>query len=277
MNKNLLKSISCGLITILSLCSSNIVLANFEGKQVNVRWEIWDKKNPGQGGAVLAVRDERDVVASNVAIPDIKDFHRVHNDFELWDVDFTSNVIEMTYTSINVQDFDHQYMHLTSMGFHFEDTENNLPDITGVTLAPGFNPFGFNPALISFDANNIYVDLNGSMCHTTAMSSMPTCTNPESPTGYNNKIKLNVTFAASVNPMDNTQVDKLFDWAEATYPQFFPNKQSSVTLQGYYVRYYPQTDVYIGVKEGIVYVLGKPFGGLLKIDTVAQLLQNAGL
>ena len=275
------KAIGLGAMALIGLGVASTASATFEGKQINVRWEIWNKTNPGKGGSVLAVRDERDVVASSAAVPDIKDFHRLHNDFELWDIDFTANQIEMKYTSIAVRDFDHQYMYMSSRGFHFEDTENNLPDIVNVTVDKRFAPFGYNADLVSFDANNIYVGLKGSMCHTEAMNSMPTCTNPASPTGYDNHIKLNVQFANSTAPaatqIDNAQLDAFFNWAEKKYPQYFPSTQASSTLEGYYARHYPATNVYMGAKDGKLFVFGQAFGGLLPLGDMTKWLKEAGL
>lgn len=274
MKNKKIQTIAYGIVSSLLIFSSNNVLASFEGKQVNVRWEIWDKLNPLNGGSVLGVTDEIDVVASNTATPDIKDFHNSRGTFELWDVDFTAQGLEVMYTSIKQRDFDHQYMYTQAMGFHFEDTENNLPDIVGVSVADGFSPFGFNPSLVTFDANNIYLDLTGSMCHYEGMASMPTCTNPTSPTGYDNQIKLNVVFAggetAPVATNDNARIDSLYAWAEQKYPQFFPTQQPSKDIQGYYARYYPETEIYLGSKNGKLYVYGKPFGGLADLGELEQ-------
>ncbi len=273
INKNI-KSIAYGVMSSLLMFSSSNVLASFDSSQMNVRWEIWDKENPGNGGAVLGVTDEVDIVASNTATPDIKDFHDSRGTFELWDVDFTAQGLEVTYTSISNGDDNHQYMYMSAMGFHFEDTENNLPDIVSVTVADGFMPFGFNPKLVTFDANNIYLDLKGSMCHVDGMASMPTCSNTDSPTGYDNQIKLNVVFAddgtAPVETNTNARIDSLYAWAEQTYPQFFPTQQQSKDIQGYYARYYPESDIYLGSKEGRLYIVGAPFGGFTDLGELEK-------
>ncbi len=274
MNNKQIKYITCGLMSSLLLFSSNNVLASFEGRQVNVRWEIWDKTNPGKGGGVLGVSDELDIVANNTTSPDIKDFHKSRGTFELWDVDFTTQGIDLTYTSIKVRDVDHQYMYTSARGFHFEDTENNLPDIIGVTVDTKFAPFGFNADLLTFDANNIYVDLTGSMCHVDGMASMPSCTNTASPTGYDNQIKLKVIFAndgtAPAETNANARIDSLYAWAEKKYPQFFPTSQQSKDIQGYYARYYPETNIYLGSKNGRLYVFGAPFGGLADLGELKK-------
>lgn len=280
MTNKKIKSIAYGVMSSLLLFSSNNVLASFDGSQMNVRWEIWDKVNPLNGGDVLGVRDEVDVVASDAITPDIKDFHNSRGTYELWDVDFTAQGLEVTYTSINVQDPIHEYMYMSAMGFHFEDTENNLPDIVSVTVADGFMPFGFNPDLVTFDANNIYLDLTGSMCHVVGMGSMPSCTNAASPTGYDNQIKLNVVFAdngTAIRIHPNERINRLYAWAEETYPQYFPTQQQSKDIEGYYARYYPETDIYLGTKDGHLYVFGAPFGGLADLGELEQWYKDLSL
>lgn len=55
--------------------------------------------------------------------------------------------------------------------------------------------------------------------------------------------------------------DQLFDWAEATYPQFFPTKEKTLTWSAYQFRYYKDTDVYLAVENGTnVVALGTPTG-----------------
>lgn len=54
-------------------------------------------------------------------------------------------------------------------------------------------------------------------------------------------------------------VDQLFDWAERTYPQFFPAGGQPGELQTYRFRYYPSTDLYLAVEGGTrVLLLGAP-------------------
>lgn len=48
-----------------------------------------------------------------------------------------------------------------------------------------------------------------------------------------------------------------FNWAEAAYPQLIsPGPAVSATAQGYYYRYYPATNSYLGTRDGRVYYLG---------------------
>jgi hypothetical protein len=286
--------------TIISTClllsgavlSSAAFAGTLNNKDINVRWEVWDI-SPKDGGTVIATIDEIDAIASDQKSPDIKNFHNhvggnVFTTFEQWDVDFIGETIELTYTSRYVGDENHQYMYSGPEGFHFEDTEGNLPSILGVTVDDSFAPFGFESSLVSFDENNIYVDLDGSMCHIDGMGSMPDCANAASPTKYDNQIKLNIRFASGgstpinrpapiVNP--NARIDQLLDWAERTYPQFFPSHKESSDIIGYRARHYPSKGTYLGVKDNRVYVYsaGIPFNGMQEVGGLQQLLSTAGL
>jgi hypothetical protein len=60
-------------------------------------------------------------------------------------------------------------------------------------------------------------------------------------------------------------IERLFDWAESTYPTLFGSHQTSQTLAPWRFRYYPTQQNYVGVNPaGEVYVLGASFGGNLK-------------
>lgn len=166
----------------------------FEGKDLTTTWEYWTSGSPGAGGTHLATTDTAIVQASDATDPDLPGFHTsTGTTFELWDVDFWEEEIRLTYGSIYVQDVDHQYMYLSPVGIHFEDVGDVLGDIENVQVDATFAPFGFDPAKVSWSANDIWIDLDGSMCHFGSMGSMPSCTNPTSPTGYDNEIVLIVT------------------------------------------------------------------------------------
>ena len=49
---------------------------------------------------------------------------------------------------------------------------------------------------------------------------------------------------------------ELLDWAEATYPQFFPGHKSTVLFAPYEYRHYPETGHYVGVAGDEVFLLG---------------------
>lgn len=77
--------------------------------------------------------------------------------------------------------------------------------------------------------------------------------------------------------MTEPKLDQLYDWAEETYPEFFPSPQVSVTIEGYYARHYPTTDIYLGAKDNQVYVVGEPFGGLLNVGSFVSLVRISGI
>lgn len=82
-------------------------------------------------------------------------------------------------------------------------------------------------------------------------------------------------FIPSISFAENLLVNsnKLFDFAEKTYPQFFNTSGvKTITLNGYLARYYPDTNIYIGTKDFDVYVYGDVFNGLLKIGLLSDFI-----
>lgn len=78
---------------------------------------------------------------------------------------------------------------------------------------------------------------------------------------------------SSVSLAENflTNSNKLFDFAEKSYPQFFtPSGVRTISLNGYLARYYPDTDIYIGTKGFDIYVYGNVFSGLLKVGSISD-------
>ena len=81
------------------------------------------------------------------------------------------------------------------------------------------------------------------------------------------------TLAASENFLINS--NKLFNFAEATFHDFFsPAGVETTTFGEYLVRYYPNTDTYIGTKEEEVYVYGNVFGGLLRTGVITDFIES---
>lgn len=72
--------------------------------------------------------------------------------------------------------------------------------------------------------------------------------------------------SAAVSPAQ--AAEQLLNFAETTFPMFFPSHQTTATFDPFLFRYYPQTGVYVGVvvKANMgftldgVYVMGGPFG-----------------
>jgi hypothetical protein len=76
--------------------------------------------------------------------------------------------------------------------------------------------------------------------------------------------------AAAVQPPALT-VTELLDWAERTYPQYFPPRQNNRSSAPYIYRYYPSTQNYVGVAGNEVYILGPVSGGpLAYVGTMAS-------
>ncbi len=75
-----------------------------------------------------------------------------------------------------------------------------------------------------------------------------------------------------VNNLNNT--NKLFDFAEENYPELFnPANQPTYELNGYLVRYYPATDVYIGTKNQEVYVYDRILNNLKKVGAITDFIE----
>lgn len=69
--------------------------------------------------------------------------------------------------------------------------------------------------------------------------------------------------------------EKLLNWAENTYPQFFPSRQATQNIEPWLFRHYPESGVYAGVNKGDsnVYVMGGPWGNSPTIiDTLPRLV-----
>lgn len=65
--------------------------------------------------------------------------------------------------------------------------------------------------------------------------------------------------------------NKLFDFAEESYPQFFnPAGIKTAGRDNYLVRFYPDTGNYIGTKGEEVYVYGDFFNGLLRAGVISD-------
>lgn len=80
------------------------------------------------------------------------------------------------------------------------------------------------------------------------------------------------TLSAAENFLINS--NKLFNFAEASFPKFFsPAGVETNTLDEYLVRYYPNTDTYIGTKGEEVYVYGNVFGGLLRAGIITDFIE----
>ncbi len=68
--------------------------------------------------------------------------------------------------------------------------------------------------------------------------------------------------------------NRLFDFAELHYAGYFsPAGRETMSLQGYLVRYYPETNTYLGTREGRVYVHGEQFGvGIIEVGRISDFI-----
>lgn len=69
--------------------------------------------------------------------------------------------------------------------------------------------------------------------------------------------------------------ETLLNWAEQTYPEFFPSHQATQNIEPWLFRHYPESDVYAGVNQNDngVYVLGGVWGGNpTLIDSLSNLI-----
>ncbi len=92
-------------------------------------------------------------------------------------------------------------------------------------------------------------------------------------------VKFTLLFLALVPAIsfaDNFLVNsnKLFNFAEQTFLEYFsPAEMTTMGLDNYLVRYYPDTDIYIGTRGEEVYVYGDVFSGLLKAGIISDFVE----
>lgn len=109
-----------------------------------------------------------------------------------WQIDSAGSTLSLTWNKAE------QFMNSGSpsfIGFKISDTDNQLMDISGASVTNtsyAANTYGnlvegFQPSQVTFDANNIYVNLNTAMWHEVPMASMG---DP-----YRDKISLSVDLA----------------------------------------------------------------------------------
>ena len=89
-------------------------------------------------------------------------------------------------------------------------------------------------------------------------------------------IFLSLFMISGLSLADNlSDSNKLFHCAEQEYPEYFsPAGMETFTLQQYLVRYYDETDTYLGTEDEDVYVYGNIFGGLFYVGKLNELIQE---
>jgi pimeloyl-ACP methyl ester carboxylesterase len=72
-----------------------------------------------------------------------------------------------------------------------------------------------------------------------------------------------------------SQAERVFDWAERTYPALLqPAGAITGIIAGYYARYYPGTGAYVGVRNGDVFYLPRG-GSIQRVGSLADFLAQA--
>jgi uncharacterized protein DUF3465 len=80
------------------------------------------------------------------------------------------------------------------------------------------------------------------------------------------------TSSFSENSLINS--NKLFNFAEQSFPEYFsPAEMTTMGLDNYLVRYYPDTDTYLGTRGEEVYVYGDVFNGLLRVGVLTDYIE----
>ncbi len=82
---------------------------------------------------------------------------------------------------------------------------------------------------------------------------------------------------ASADTTGDTEI--LFNWAESNYSQYFPSHQTTSSVEPWLFRFYPETNIYLGVNttDNGVYVLGGPWRNVSPtyLDSLPNLLLTA--
>ena len=81
----------------------------------------------------------------------------------------------------------------------------------------------------------------------------------------------------------SSDTEFLLNWAESTYPAYFPTHQATQSIEPWLFRFYPDTGIYAGVNksDNKVYVMGGPWGDNPTIisplaDLIAQINNSGG-
>lgn len=85
-----------------------------------------------------------------------------------------------------------------------------------------------------------------------------------------------LSYISPVSADITSDANRLFDWTENSYSQYFPSKQVTQNIDSWLFRFYPQTQSYVGVNvnDNSVYVFGGPWGNISPtfISTLPNLL-----
>lgn len=85
-----------------------------------------------------------------------------------------------------------------------------------------------------------------------------------------------VTVGEGCTVSADSSSDRIFDWAEARYRHLFEAPgAASQTLAGYYYRYYPVTQTYLGTKDGDIWYLDGYTGMMFNVGRIEAFLPAA--
>lgn len=123
-----------------------------------------------------------------------------------------------------------------------------------------------NKHLIALAAAALVAGCGGGSDDTTSTASTPAAAAAQMRTAMAAQAQTQVKVSAAVSPAQ--AAEQLLNFAESTFPNFFPVHQATGTFDPFLFRFYPQTGIYVGVvvkanmgytMDG-VYVMGGPFG-----------------
>jgi hypothetical protein len=123
-----------------------------------------------------------------------------------------------------------------------------------------------NKPLIALAAAAFLAGCGGGSDESAATASTPAAAAAQLRTAMSAQAQTQVKVSAAVSPAQ--AAEQLLNYAETTFPNFFPVHQATGTFDPFLFRYYPQTGIYVGVvvKANMgytldgVYVMGGPFG-----------------
>ncbi len=81
--------------------------------------------------------------------------------------------------------------------------------------------------------------------------------------------------AHGVHATTASDSEKLFNWAENTFPSVFPSRRATQSIEPWLFRHYPESNIYVGVNksDNIVYAMGGPWGSNpTVIDSLSNLI-----
>lgn len=87
------------------------------------------------------------------------------------------------------------------------------------------------------------------------------------------------TEKGSIPPLSEMPLDQVFEWAESRYPELFPSEEKTASLDAFRYRYYPATDLYVGINDGEIYLSGKTQTGgqIVHVGTVSDIAAGVSL